>query len=315
MTSLPARATRTLRRQLTPSLGAIPWLRHLLPTQRSFPTSPTRAITTSNPTSSSPPSEAPLYPGHVRINLFQRSLLAVGSAFASITNTYRHDMIAVLSETTSGPFLARLRTEILSTPSGRSLLRERPRITEASLDIENTLAKLPAGTFGRAYADWLKGNKVTPDTRDPVRYIDDAELAYIMQRYRESHDFYHVLLGFGVSLPAELVVKWFELANFGLPVALLSSVFGPLRMEKEERRRLWDAYGSWALKSGGKAECLIGVEWEKKWGMDIGELRRELGIEMPKVNFKDWKREGRRLKKEKEEGERFKASAADGVRV
>lgn len=76
-------------------------------------------------------------------------------------------MVAVLSETTGGPFLARLRTEILSTPSGRSLLRERPRITEQSINLEK-LAALPEGTFGKEYVNWLKKNKVTPDTRDPV---------------------------------------------------------------------------------------------------------------------------------------------------
>lgn len=125
-----------------------------------------------------------------------------------------------------------------------------------------------------------------------------------MQRYRESHDFYHVLLGFGVSLPAELVVKWFELANFNLPVALLSSVFGPLRMEAGERRRLMSTYGSWALKAGAQAKCLIGVEWEKEWEKDMGQLRRELGVIPPPVPFKAWRAEGRRLKKEREEEER-----------
>ena len=28
-----------------------------------------------------------------------------------------------------------------------------------------------------------------------VRFVDDPELAYIMQRYREIHDFTHTLLG------------------------------------------------------------------------------------------------------------------------
>ena len=120
-----------------------------------------------------------------------------------------------------------------------------------------------------------------------------------MQRYRESHDFYHVLLGFGVSLPSELVVKWFELANFGLPVALLSGIFGPLRMEASERRRLVSVYGGWALRCGGKAQCLIGVEWEKEWEKDVRVLRRELGIWEPPVSMKEWRREGKRLEKER----------------
>ncbi|KAK4046360.1 Ubiquinone biosynthesis protein [Microbotryomycetes sp. JL201] len=258
------------------------------------------AITTRRQLSTRP--RTPRYDGHVPINWFERSLLAIGSAVAGIVNTGRHDMIAVLSETTGGPFLARLRSEMRNSPSGRRLLRHRPRITEQSI-AHAQLATLPAGSFGREYVDWLRRNKVTPDTRDPVRYIDDPELAYIMQRYRESHDFYHVLLGFGVSLPAELVVKWFELANFGLPVALLSGLVGPLRMDRDERARLIDTYASWALKAGGQAQCLIGVEWERNWSKDINLMRRELGIVPPPMPFKEWRRQGKEIKRRREQAD------------
>lgn len=37
--------------------------------------------------------------------------------------------------------------------------------------------------------------KITPDSRMQVRFVDDADLAYVMQRYRETHDFVHLLLG------------------------------------------------------------------------------------------------------------------------
>ncbi|BGP19695.1 Ubiquinone biosynthesis protein [Rhodosporidiobolus nylandii] len=217
-------------------------------------------------------------------------------------------MVATLSETAfpTGA-LTRLHSHLRSTPSGRAILRERPRITEASIDLER-LGKLEEGTFGRAYFEWLRRNRVTPDTRDPVRYIDNPTHAYIMQRYRESHDFYHVLLSFGVSLPAELVVKWFELSNFGLPVALLSGLFGPLRMEPAERRRLWDTYGAWALRAGARAECLIGVYWEREWETPISELRERLGVERPPVGFAKWREEQRRIRRE--EGER---RAREGV--
>ncbi|CEQ43214.1 SPOSA6832_05121 [Sporobolomyces salmonicolor] len=269
------------------------------------------------------PAARPTYPGHVPINLFQRALLAVGSGVMGLVDTSRHGALrpsflfvpltarsnptplnlTCTSRTRHGrrslgnDLGPRLRTRMRSTPSGRRLLRERPRITEESIDVES-LGKLEEGTFGRAYYEWLRRNKVTPDTRDPVRYVDDPELAYLLQRYRESHDFYHVLLGFGVSLPAELVVKWFELANFGLPVAFLSSVLGPLRMESDERRRLWRTYGAWALQAGGKAECLIGVEWEREWETPIRELRERFGVEKPPVGFRAWREEGRRLRAE-----------------
>lgn len=79
-------------------------------------------------------------------------------------------MVAVLSETTGGPFLRRLRDEMRKTPSGRRLLRERPRITEQSINVDE-LARMDRGTFGREYVEWLRSCRVTPDTRDPVRVL------------------------------------------------------------------------------------------------------------------------------------------------
>jgi ubiquinone biosynthesis protein COQ4 len=76
-------------------------------------------------------------------------------------------MIATLSETTAGPFLVKLRDEMLKTESGRLLLKERPRITTKTIDMA-ALRAMPDGSFGRAYVDWLDWCKVTPDTRDPV---------------------------------------------------------------------------------------------------------------------------------------------------
>ncbi|POY70985.1 hypothetical protein BMF94_6012 [Rhodotorula taiwanensis] len=286
-----------------------------LPTRRSHSTS-SKPVT---PQDSLPHLEGSSYRGHVPINWFQRGLLTVGSAVMGLVDTHRHGesplpqfhMVAVLSETSAPEHsLRRLQATLRSTPSGRAILRERPRITEESINVER-LGQLPAGTFGKAYYDWLRRNKVTPDTRDPVRYIDDPELAYIMQRYRESHDFYHVLLGFGVSLPAELVVKWFELANFNLPVAALSGLFGPLRIQdRDERSSLWRTYGPWALKAGGKAECLISVYWEREWETPIHELRDRWGVERPPVGFKQWRDEQRRIRALKDEEEHHRRRRA-----
>jgi len=208
---------------------------------------------------------------------------------ASLVNPYRHDMIAVLGETTSGRQLPKMRQALLKgDEEGRRILIERPRITSTSIDIEK-LRALEEGTFGRAYVDWLEKCGVSPDTRDPVRYIDDPELAYIMQRYRECHDFYHVVTGFPVSVSGELVVKWFELANMGLPVALLSSVFGPLRVKSDRRRRLSSTYLSWALRCGSQAKPLIGVRWEERWEMKMDDLKRELNISEPPMSWDEYK--------------------------
>ncbi|BGP27318.1 Ubiquinone biosynthesis protein [Rhodotorula toruloides] len=281
-----------------------PTLSRLTPRQPSSLLARTHATTSSSPRPKTqdelPHREGETYRGQVEIGRFERGLLVLGSAVMGLVDTHRHDMIAVLSETSAPTAsLRRLHNAMRKSPSGRAILRDRPRITSTSISLPE-LASLPPGTFGRAYSDWLARNRVTPDTRDPVRYIPDPDLAYVMQRYRESHDFYHVLLGFGVSLPAELVVKWFELANFGLPVAALSGIFGPLRMDKSERDRLCKTYGTWALRAGGKADCLISVYWEKEWETPVEELRARYGVERPPVGFKTWREQGRRLQAERE---------------
>lgn len=117
-----------------------------------------------------------------------------------------------------------------------------------------------------------------------------------MQRYRECHDFYHVLLGFPVSVSAELVVKWFEMANMGLPVAFLSSVFGPLRLSSARRRRLASTYLSWALRCGSSSRNLIGIYWEKRWSQNMEELRSELGITPPPMSWSEYKASAPRRK-------------------
>ena len=186
-------------------------------------------------------------------------------------------MVAALGDVTAGPALPSMREHMLASAEGRRILRDRPRINSSTVDL-SALAQLPPGTFGRAYSDWLQRCNVTPDTRDPVRYIQDPELAYVMQRYRESHDFYHALCGMPVSVEYELALKYFEFANNGLPMAALGAVFGPLRLNGEKRARLFNEYVPWALRCGGSAKPLITVYWEERWQQNLEDLKAELGV-------------------------------------
>ena len=222
----------------------------------------------------------PNYPGHVPLTLLERGALAIGSAFGSLANPYRHDLIAALGEATAKPyFITRLRRVMLSDPTGRRILRDRPRITSKSMRLEE-LRELPANTVGRAYASWLDSEGVTPDTRDPVRYISDPEEAYVMQRYRETHDFTHAITGLPIIVEGELAVKAFEFANTLLPMTALSLV-AVGRLKPEERRRFFDVYLPWAITNGMKAEETINVYWEEELRTDVDVLREKLGIEMP----------------------------------
>ncbi|KAI1796885.1 ubiquinone biosynthesis protein COQ4 mitochondrial [Ganoderma leucocontextum] len=256
--SAPLRVTRSARSlaTLAPINAA---LRHHTPWQ-------TRSVNTQ-----------PAYEGHVPLNWFEHGFLTLGSAFMALANPRRGDMVAALGDLTSGPVLPRLRDRMLESAEGRRILKDRPRVNSETVDM-NTLALLPEGTFGNAYVTWLERCGVTPDTREPVHYVDDPELAYVMQRYRECHDFYHCIVNMPVNVEAELAVKFFEFANLGLPMTGLAAGFGHLRLTQKKREKLFRDFVPWAVKCGSSAQSLITVYWEKRWDQNIDELRKELAI-------------------------------------
>lgn len=191
---------------------------------------------------------------------------------------------------------------MLADPTGRRILRDRPRITSTSLNIPY-LRSLPPNTVGGIYAAWLDREHVSPDTRAPVRYIDDEECAYVMQRYRECHDFYHALMGMPTMREGEVALKAFEFMNTLLPMTGLS-VFAAATLKPKEKERFWKMHLPWAIRAGLRSGELINVYWEEVLEMDVGELRKQLNIEVP-PDLRDIRAKSRKEKKEREERERL----------
>jgi len=212
-------------------------------------------------------------------------------------------LIAALGEATATPFfIYRLRDAMLADPTGRRILQDRPRISSKTMSIEY-LRGLPQNTVGRTYADWLDREGVSPDTRDQVKYIDDEECAYVMQRYRECHDFYHALTGLPIVREGEVALKAFEFANTLLPMTGLS-MFAVTTLKPRERDRFWKIFLPWAIKNGVGAKEVINIYWEEQLERDVNQLRDELGIEKPVDLRHIRKLERERRKAEKEAKER-----------
>lgn len=71
---------------------------------------------------------------------------------------------------------------------------------------------------------------MTPNTRPPVKFVNDLELAYIMQRYREVHDIFHAVLLMPTTMLGEVTVKWIEGLQLKLPMCLAGGVIGASRL-------------------------------------------------------------------------------------
>ncbi|XP_039576013.1 ubiquinone biosynthesis protein COQ4 homolog, mitochondrial isoform X1 [Passer montanus] len=260
-----------------------------------------------------------LYPGHIPTSPLQKALLAAGSALMALYDPYRHDMVAVLGETTGCLALPNLRDKMKNHPEGYRILqcvpphpslppspcglwwgsrheakqvpwpsegrawkqdRERPRIRLSTLDMAR-LQGLPEGSLGREYVRFLEDNKVSPDTRMPPKFVDDEELAYVIQRYREVHDLMHTLLGMPTNMLGEVVVKWFEAIQTGLPMCVLGAAFGPARLSTRKLQVLATELVPWAIRSGLNASCVLNVYYEQRWEQPVESLREELGILPP----------------------------------
>lgn len=223
----------------------------------------------------------PQYAGHVPLFNFERLLMIAGLSIGSYFHPERNEFIVGLGESTAFPYvLKRLQKQMLADSVGRSILREKPRITSTLLDLDY-LRLLPDNTIGKTYIKWLDREGVSPDTRVPVKYIDDEELAYIFQRYRECHDFYHAITGLPIIIEGEIAVKVLEYMNIGIPMSGLGALFAPLRLKPKQKNRLYNIYYPWAMKSGLNSKPLINVYWENILERDIDEFRKEMGIEQP----------------------------------
>lgn len=222
----------------------------------------------------------PLYKNHIATNYFQKTVLSVGAAAAALINPRRHDMVAVLGETTGYMALSTVYTKMNQNHEGEQILIDKPRISSSTVDYKY-LAQLPEESLGYFYIKFLNDNKVTPDSRLPVQFVDDPELAYVMQRYREVHDLFHTILGMPTNMLGEVAVKWVEAIQTGLPMCYGAAFFGPLRFRPKQRQKYLEVYLPWALKVGKSSKLLMNIYFEKRWEQSMAELRNELCIEPP----------------------------------
>ena len=156
--------------------------------------------------------------------------------------------------------------------------------------------------FGGAYASFLAEHGFDPECRANVRYIPDPDLAYVMTRYRQCHDYWHVLTGLPPTVLGELGLKLLELGQTGMPLASLSvissmmmtpsssslSSSGPPLLGEREREVLWGTYLPWAMRANGTMaeHAMMCVYYEEEFGTDLDELRTRMGIEVaPKVEL------------------------------
>jgi len=202
---------------------------------------------------------------------------AVVRVMADSTKTHE---IHRVEEITGRPRFRALLAEMERTPEGRRLMTERPELSTELVDYD-ALRELPATTFGGAYVRHLDGNGITADYQAAAtRHVDDPDMAYLMRRFRQTHDVWHALLGLGIAGHEEVIIHWFSYGQLRLPVSAMIMALGTLKHIVLEKR--WGALRHSALdayRAGRDAEPLMPVYWEDLWERPLEEIRARYHVQ------------------------------------
>jgi ubiquinone biosynthesis protein COQ4 len=169
---------------------------------------------------------------------------------------------------------------VKSFPELNKLIEE--RYSGPDIDTEN-LRRLPQNSFGYLFASEVKATNIDIDyfVRNRVEQTKiDQEIAHLRYLMRKTHDIWHLVTGFDVTIGGEIGLKGFELAQYHSPlsifsavVVLLSAVGSPMEMNSRVEKF------TQGYQMGLKSKFLLAQKWEERWEQTLTQVRSELNIE------------------------------------
>ena len=180
--------------------------------------------------------------------------------------------------------------KLLKTQGGGRIALESQEL-QPILDDHTTLIKLPLGSVGRAYLDFVQGRKISAqgladESRKTGNEIDALHpYAWYARRMRDVHDLWHVLTGYQTDALGEVCVVAFSYAQtkssgFALIAAAGSNELERLLPQHPVRRAAWQAY-----LNGRRAAWLPAQDYNELLREPLIEARKRLDIAPPTYYF------------------------------
>jgi ubiquinone biosynthesis protein Coq4 len=160
-------------------------------------------------------------------------------------------------------------------PVGARFLAERPRFVPGRIA---DLHRLPEGTLGRSYAEFIASRSLDPASIPTLPVTDEA--SFVRAHLYETHDLWHVLVGFDADVAGEVGLQAFYAAQLEATLAPVL-ISGALIQALADRRGEWNARlaavaRGWVL--GKRARPLFGLRWNRLLEVPIHQLRAELDL-------------------------------------
>jgi ubiquinone biosynthesis protein COQ4 len=198
--------------------------------------------------------------------------------------------VFTIIEALSGDTIGRTVRRMRSLPSGRRLLEHKPDIVELLGD-RAALARLPEGSLGRAYLDFVERENISAEgirAADDAGTLDDRQLEppldWMAMRMRDTHDLWHAAIGYSGDVLGESSLLAFTFAQTKNPaialiicIALFKTLLAP-NGGAAARGTIFDGF-----QRGLRAEWLPAQEWEALLAMPLAKVREQLALGAPPV--------------------------------
>jgi ubiquinone biosynthesis protein COQ4 len=208
-----------------------------------------------------------------------RPLTAIRAVRALHADPEDTRQIFVIFRALRGKSGVRLFARFRSSPNGQRILADQRSLLSVLSD-RDYLARLPEGSVGRTYLDFMEAENLSAEGLVMASEGDDEtvapDVALFRTRMRDAHDLTHILTGYGRDPLGELCLLAFMNRHSKNPGQLLIVAMSWSRMPKVARAAVWEAY-----RHGGKARWFQDLDYEALLVRPLDDLRRELGVLSP----------------------------------
>lgn len=177
-------------------------------------------------------------------------------------------------------------------PVGAKIIAERRCLIDTLRDRES-LKTMPDGSLGRAYLDFMEHEDLSPDglatqvIRSSIGLPPlDSVRELVSDRIRDTHDLFHVLLGYDRDIVGEVAVVAFthvQLRSAGTTLLLPLNVFGTEFKAPGTRKLARDA-----MERARGAAWLPAQDWEQLLPQPLDRVREAVRVGPPPTYVRVW---------------------------
>lgn len=238
-----------------------------------------------------------LYASHIPLNSLSKFMLFAKSSVGSFVDPGNNVNINQLGETF--PVLSKCwldysyktllkddkfdgRDIIMNKPDYRHILKDYLYVLDEPEKYSNTMAY--------QMLKYLSKNKITLESREEVHYIDDINYQFVYNKYRQSHDFHHLVIGnLPTSIEGEIIIKLVEGINMGLPLGIIGGLLSPLHLKDAYIiKQIYSKYLSLIIDLNKQMNCnMLLINWSNYLLKDVDEIRYMIGGDSL-VSFAKW---------------------------